>query len=312
MNINKAIYKSEQLVSLYGEQQNEGLLEESKKLNRGIDSKAYLSTIKYLYLYQYYKTSQTFPSWYSTLMQKKINDLYDYFEKTFANIINKHGKVDEELESFLSRRVVWLYKGNFRVYPTSPVDYLPLELRLKVYVYLYGEEDDPKASCHLRNRIAVTLAKLGHLDLANLFSIYNWLMAQGINTHFAKSSNLKTTLSQLKHANEYNKKLQQEGQSVPLVTELCFYFTKLLNRQLMKYDRANVAMIDLVAFYYKQYPQLEQLSLPFKTYLRTKDMKELRDKVEQKRGEFIKATNEVTSLIEDQVTLYNFILRICI
>ncbi len=39
MNINKAIYKSEQLVSLYGEQQNEGLLEESKKLNRGIDSK---------------------------------------------------------------------------------------------------------------------------------------------------------------------------------------------------------------------------------------------------------------------------------
>ncbi len=39
-------------------------------------------------------------------MQKKINDLYDYFEKTFANIINKHGKVDEELESFLSRRVV--------------------------------------------------------------------------------------------------------------------------------------------------------------------------------------------------------------
>ena len=122
MNINKAIYKSEQLVSLYGEQQNEGLLEESKKLNRGIDSKAYLSTIKYLYLYQYYKTSQTFPSWYSTLMQKKINDLYDYFEKTFANIINKHGKVDEELESFLSRRVVWLYKGNFRVYPTSPVD----------------------------------------------------------------------------------------------------------------------------------------------------------------------------------------------
>ncbi len=41
-------------------------------------------------------------------------------------------------------------------------------------------------------------------------------MAQGINTHFAKSSNLKTTLSQLKPANEYNKKLQQEGQSVPL------------------------------------------------------------------------------------------------
>ena len=33
MNINKAIYKSEQLVSLYGEQQNEGLLEESKQLN---------------------------------------------------------------------------------------------------------------------------------------------------------------------------------------------------------------------------------------------------------------------------------------
>lgn len=311
MNINKAVYKSERFVSLYGEQQQESLLEGAKKLDHVIDSKGYLLMIKYLYLYQCCKTTQTFPGWYATLMQQKLNELYDFFEESFDNITHKNMKVDEELESFLARRVVWLYKGNFRIYPMSPVDYLPLELRLKVYLYLYQAEDDPKASCHLRNRIAVTLAKLGHLDLANLFSVYNWLMAQGINTHFAKSNNLKTTLLQHKHANEYTKKLQQEGQDVSLVTELCFYLTKLLNRQLMKYDRANVAMIDLVALYYKQYPQLQELSLPLKTYLRTKDMKELNTKVAQKRVDFIKETKEVTPLTEDQVALYNYLLRIC-
>lgn len=319
MNINKVIYKSEQFVSLYREQKRDKLLDGVKKLNYPISSKGYTLLIKYLYLYQYCKINQPFPQWYAVLMQNRLQELHDYFEITFSDIVTYRHEVDQELEEFLTKRIAWLYKGKFRVYPTTPIDYLPLKLRLKVYLYLYHAEDDPKACCHLRNRIAVTLAKLGHLEVANLFSIYNWLMAQGINTHFSKSTNLKTTLMQHKRADEYNKKLNQENQEFPLLTELCFYYTKLLNRKFIKYDRANIATIDLVTLYYKQYPQLENLSLPLKTYLRTKDMNALYNKISMFRMQFIREcanlSNEdiadINLINDDQLILYNYLLRIC-
>ena len=56
--------------------------------------------------------------------------------------------------------------------------------------------------------------------------------------------------------------------------ELVYYYTQLLHPNKMTYNRISVATVDLVAFYYEQYPRLEELSLPIKTYLRTKDKKE--------------------------------------
>ena len=87
----------------------------------------------------------------------------------------------------------------------------------------------------------------------------------------------------------------------------------------MKYDRANVATIDLVALYYKQYPQLEKFSLPLKTYLRTQDINELYNKISQLRVQFIQeclhlsneGIKEVSLINEDQLILYNYLLRIC-
>ena len=124
----------------------------------------------------------------------KLNRLESYFNSSFQNVLQDARLETETLNKFLTQRIAWIYQGKFRVYPTTPLDYLPLQLRLKVYVFLYHNEEDAKARCHLRNRISVTLAKLGHLELAN-FSVYNWLMAQDvINTHFAESSHLRHSL----------------------------------------------------------------------------------------------------------------------
>lgn len=103
------------------------------------------------------------------------------------------------------------------------------------------------------------------------------------------------------------------------MTELSYYYTQLLNPKTMKYDRANVATIDLVALYYDQYPQLEQLSLPLKNYLRTKDKKEFYEKVAQKRMKFIRDVVHVPCTLkepklspvnQDQLAIYNYLLRI--
>ncbi len=263
MNFNKAIYKAEELLVNYQTVSDEGLLMGFKKVSNDIKSKGYLLNIKYLYIYQMLKVHETLPSWYSELAQKKLNKLEEYFNEACQNILKESRLNSDELNEFLIKRIAWIYKGKFRVYPTSPLDYLPLQLRLKVYVFLYHNEDDAKARCHLRNRISVTLAKLGHLELANFYSIYNWLMAQDIpNTHFAKSLNLKHSLQRQKYSSQSVKRLAKEGKEVNVVTELGYFYTQLIYPKNIKYDRANVAMIDLVAVYYEQYPQLEELSLP--------------------------------------------------
>lgn len=320
MNFNKAIYKAEELLVNYQEVPDESLLIGFKKVSNDIKSKGYLLNIKYLYTYQMLKVHETLPSWYSELAQKKLNKLEKYFNEVYQNILKESRLDSDELNDFLIKRIAWIYKGKFRVYPTTPLDYLPLQLRLKVYVFLYNNEDDAKARCHLRNRISVTLAKLGHLELANLYSVYNWLMAQDVpNTHFAKSYNLKYSLQRHKYNGRSAKQLVKDGKEVNVVTELGYFYTQLLHPKNIKYDRANVAMIDLVALYYEQYPQLEELSLPLKTYLRTKDKEEFYEKVAQKRMKFIRDVvhlpynlkeTTLTPMNQDQLAIYNYLLRI--
>lgn len=321
MNINKVIYKSKKLLSLYETSEKESDLIGFKKLTSDISSKGYLLNIQYLYIYQKCKWIRALPTWFAMLSQKKFQELEDHFAQTITNILNDERLNSEELNHFLDKHVVWLYKGRYRIYPTNPFDYLPLNLRLKVYFYLYQAEDDQKACCHLRNRVAITLAKLGHLDLSNLLSVYNWLMAQGINTHFASGDNLKTTVMNHKRLNECDKQLTREETEVSLLTELGFFYTHLISKQTMKYDRAHISSIDLVAFYYHQYPQLQKISMPLKTYLRTKDMKVLYDKIAQKRMDYIKEIASLSSQVDitqldqdtkDQLAVYNYLLRISI
>lgn len=320
MKFKKAIHKAEILLDSYQQSPDMMLLNGFKKVNNTIGSKEYLLNIKYLYVYQILKSQETLPDWYVTLAKAKLNQLELYFNSLFQKVYQDEGVQTEVLNKFLIQRIAWIYQGKFRVYPTTPLDYLPLNLRLKVYVFLYHNEEDAKARCHLRNRISVTLAKLGHVELANFYSVYNWLMAQDIpNTHFAESSHLRHSLNSQKNSSQSTKRLAKDGKEVTAVTELSYYYTQLLNPETMKYDRANVATIDLVALYYHQYPQIEELSLSLKNYLRTKDKKEFYEKVAQKRIKFIRdavdipyTLNEVTlsPINQDQLTLYNYLLRI--
>lgn len=320
MKFSKAISKSEALLKDYLDAPDPSLLSGFNKLSNNIHSKGYLLNIKFLYLYQVVKVRETLPNWYVLLAKQKMKELDDYFNASFQNILQEAHLETNELNHFFNQRIAWIYKGKFRVYPITPLDYLPLLLRLKVYVFLYENEDDAKARCHLRNRISVTLAKLGHLELANFYSVYNWLIAQDVaNTHFAKSSNLKHSLQSQKYASQSSKQLTKERQEVTPVTELSYYFTQLLNPKNMRYDRANVATIDLIVLYYKQYPQLQELSLPLKTYLRTKDQEEFYEKVAQKRMKFIRNVANLpyhlkemtlTPMNQDQLAIYNYLLRI--
>lgn len=320
MKFNKAIYKSEALLADYQESLDNRSLSNFKRMSNNIMTKGYLSNIKYLYIYQKLKSYETLPDWYVQLAKQKLNQLERYFDSSFEEILEKLKLETRELNRFLTQRVAWIYKGKFRVYPMTPIDYLPLGLRLKVYVFLYQNEDDSKARCHLRNRIALTLAKLGHVELAKLYSVYNWLMAQEVmNTHFAKSRHLKETLHHYHYDVQYMKRLAKDEKEVTLLTELVYYYTQLLHPNKMAYNRISVATVDLVAFYYEQYPRLEELSLPIKTYLRTKDKKEFYENVAQKRMKFIREVASfsynlkeatLTPMNQDQLAIYNYLLRI--
>lgn len=320
MKFNKVIYKSESLLADYQESLDSRLLSSFKRMSNNIMSKGYTLNIKYLYVYQMLKSYETLPDWYVQLAKQKLNQLERYFDSSFDEILEKLNLQSRDLNRFLTQRIAWIYKGKFRVYPRTPIDYLPLGLRLKVYVYLYQNEDDLKARCHLRNRIALTLSKLGYIDLARFYSVYNWLMAQEVvNTHFAKSRHLKETLYHYHYDIQSMKRLEKDEKEVTLLTELVYYYTQLLHPNKLAYNRISVATIDLVAFYYEQYPRLEELSLPLKTYLRTKDKKEFYEKVAQKRMKFIREVAylpynlkdaTLSPINQDQLAIYNYLLRI--
>ena len=82
------------------------------------------------------------------------------------------------------------------------------------------------------------------------------------NTHFAESSHLRHSLPQ-KYASQSTKRLQRWTRCYYDRAKLLLHL--LLNPKTMKYDRANVVTIDLVALYYDQYPQLSNC-LPLKLF----------------------------------------------
>ena len=82
------------------------------------------------------KASETLPDWYVSLAKSKLNRLESYFNSSFQNVLQDARLETETLNKFLTQRIAWIYQGKFRVYPTTPLDYLPLQLRLKVYDFL--------------------------------------------------------------------------------------------------------------------------------------------------------------------------------
>lgn len=320
MKFQKAIHRAEMFFNHYQQEPNTTRLNSFKKLTTDINSRGYLFNIKYLYIYQLLKGSDSLPEWYLSLSKSRLEALEKFFNDEFYKILIKDNHQLDELNRFLMQRIAWIYKGKFRIYPMTPLDYLPLKLRLGVYSFLYQNEEDPKARCHLRSRIATSLARLGYLELANFYSVYNWLMAQDVtNTHFRESTHVIRSLHSQKYMSQSAKRLAREGEEVNKVTELSYYYTQLLNPKNMTYDRAHVATVDLIPFYYSEYPQLKELSLPIKNYLRTQNKKEFYEAVAKQRMKFIRDVVQIpytlkemvmTPVNQEQLVIYNYLLRI--
>ena len=145
-------------------------------------------------------------------------------------------------------------------------------------------------------------------------------MAQDVtNTHFRESQHLIRSLQSQKYMSQSAKRLAKDGEDVSKVTELNYYYTQLLHPKNMKYDRGNVATIDLVIFYYDEYPQLKELGLPLKNYLRTHNKEEFYEAVAKQRMKFIRDAVQVpytlremimTPIDQEQLIIYNYLLRI--
>lgn len=322
MKFQKAIHRAEMFFNQYQKEPSVTRLNSFKRLHADLKSRSYLFNIKYLYTYQLLKGADVLPEWYMSLANTRFTELEKFFNSEFHKLLVEDNGQLEELNKFLIQRIAWIYQGKFRVYPTTPLDYLPLKLRLSVYIFLYQNEEDQKARCHLRSRIATSLARLGYLELANFYSVYNWLMAQDVtNTHFRESRHLIRSLQSQKYMSQSAKRLAKDGEDVSKVTELNYYYTQLLNPKNMKYDRAHVATIDLVIFYYEEYPQLKELGLPLKNYLRTHNKEEFYEAVAKQRMKFIRDAVKVpytlremimTPIDQEQLIIYNYLLRIIV
>ena len=164
MKFQKAIHRAEMFFNQYQKEPSVTRLNSFKRLHADLKSRSYLFNIKYLYTYQMLKGADVLPEWYMSLANTRFTELEKFFNSEFHKLLVEDNGQLEELNKFLIQRIAWIYQGKFRVYPTTPLDYLPLKLRLSVYIFLYQNEEDQKARCHLRSRIATSLARLGYLE----------------------------------------------------------------------------------------------------------------------------------------------------
>ena len=83
MKFKKSIYKAEKLLDSYQHDPDITLLNAFKKASNDIGSKGYLLNIKYLYVYQMLKASETLPDRYVSLAKTKLKRLESYFNSSF-------------------------------------------------------------------------------------------------------------------------------------------------------------------------------------------------------------------------------------
>ena|GEM_PF-2009522 len=316
MDFNKIIYHCQLLEKHYVNSNHHDWLQGVEKDTNSEKEECCIKSIKYLYLYQRLKNGHKFPEWFKNFIQDKKRYYESYFCERILNMI-KVAQFSEEVNTLLEKKVIGLYQKKVNIYSESIIDDLPLHLRLNVYLKLYQHETSEKMACYLRNHLAITLAKFGELQLAQKLSLYNWVIAQEFNNfHFVSSDYLKTVLNYHKLNEGHRTQWKVDKKASHLAQELCVYYEHLLKNA---YTNANTATLDLVTMCYSQYPQLKEMLLPIKTYLRTKNELEFYEKINHLKKAFIyqyhelllmEENNEQTCLIRDQFIIYKQLLKI--
>lgn len=275
---------------LYNQREFASLTKLFEKTSSDIHDSRFNQNMKFLTIYQQNTNDELMPQSFKLLAQKRIKDIELYMVNTIQSILEDPVYQEEALLAFFESRLVSLYKGKYRIYPSTTISYLPLKLRLSVYYWLYQQETDLETRCHLRNRLAVTLSRLQKKEVAEQIAIYNWVMAQGVSDYFSKDDMLKTTTkSIIRHSDRYKTRdfEAETGLKAPF-GELYVCFTKLLDEKTYKYDKHHSMCADLIALFFKDYPEVKVMSDLVKSYLRTKDKKVLNDKLTKARLELIK------------------------
>ena len=316
MNFNKVINHSKGLDKHYIELNDPELLQGIKKEFSSSKKEWFIMSVKHVYLYQKEKEKILFPTWYQELCNQRKKELDDFFFKKMKAIISE-AELNEEIEIKIKNKIMGICKKNNRAYAVSIIDSLPLHLRLKVYLDLYQAEEDLKMLCYIRSKLATVLAILKNIELAQQLIIFNWALAQEFEGfHLADSSQTLSKVNRYKTEPKSLKGIKIGKETSILAKELIFYYKNLL---IEGYTEANSSILDLVTASYVQYPQLKELLLPIKTYLRTKNLDDLIRSIEALKKAFIYENHEVLLIqehnleenhLKDQLVIYNELLHL--
>jgi hypothetical protein len=211
-------------------------------------TQSFADSIKYLYAQ---KSNRKNPETYLALAKQLEAYFHEAIVEVFAQV-----NLCQDADEFMALK----YYDFGRSYESRLIGRLPTCLRLQLLYHLYLRDEDALHRSFLRSRMAVTLAKLNELDLAQRLAVYNWSLSE--DKHFSDYANLRRSLKNI-----------QEEAAVPrrgLYEELLAFYQSFIEG-CEAYSAESLLKLDLIALTYTQYPQLHELSLVIKNYLRTGD-----------------------------------------
>ncbi|OSX53222.1 hypothetical protein [Anoxybacillus ayderensis] len=125
--------------------------------------------------------------------QTKLIEMEHSAFQHLTNLVGDEKFNNETVLAFITQQIIPYYIGRFNIMFSRELSFLPLLLRLKVYLMMYEAETNLEVKWHIRDRIMVTVAKLGECEIAELLALLNWfeqLYKKDINANYEFITNI--------------------------------------------------------------------------------------------------------------------------
>lgn len=208
-----------------------------------------------------------------------------FLEKEIKKI-TKNSTFDKEyVEKFVYEKLYPYYKGKFRINMSRELSFLPLDLRLYVYLELIKLEEDIATCTNYINRISITSGKIGTTEskkLAVLASSYNWILNWTEINGISKSHNDDSFINNMAYVNNANmfrnSLFLKEGKTQgEFLEELSFCLSGFSNLNNIVDVKVARIITELICDYFKDYQEINEMVENINRYLETGDHNFVKD-----------------------------------
>lgn len=175
------------------------------------------------------------------------------------------------IKLYTEENITPYYESKFTINKSREMSFLPLDLRLYVYNCLLQKEIDIFTSLNYLDRISVTLAKMGHKNLASIACAYNWVLKWGDSGSTNRNDIFKRQLHFIRQAEGFRKDILSKNDldGSGYIDECLNCLSQFSNLEIINDKIMANKLLPLVKHYYRNIPQIDAYINDICEYMKT-------------------------------------------